>query len=134
MRFQSAIFAFMSTIAVVSALNVFTVPETDLTSAGMLDRSKVPAPQPPARFRQATRAGIIARQKRGPARRQISTASICNRTITGETSYAVFTNAFITTDNPIVQGFAATVEECYAYCEQTAGKLTMLACMRLMGS
>jgi hypothetical protein len=110
MRFQSTFFALLSTIAVVSALNIFTVPETDLTSAGMLNMPKVAAPQAPARFRQATRASIIARQKRGPARRQISTSPICNRPITGTTNYAVFTNAFFFTDVPLVQGFAATVE------------------------
>jgi hypothetical protein len=122
MRFHAALFALTSTIALVSALNLFTVPEIDLTSAGMLSRPEVPAPQAPARFRQATRASIIARQKRGPARRQISTSPICNRPITGTTNYAVFTNAFFFTDVPLVQGFAATVEECYAYCEATSGK------------
>ena len=122
MRFHTACLALMSTIALVSALNIFTVPEIDLTSAGMLNRPQVPAPQAPARFRQATRAGIIARQKRGPARRQISTSPICNRPITGTTNYAVFTNAFFFTNEPLIQGFAATVEECYAYCEAAPGR------------
>jgi len=125
MRFHVTFLAFMSTIALVSALNPFTVPEIDLTSAGMLNRPQVPAPQAPARFRQATRASIIARQNRGPARRQISTSPICNRPITGTTNYAVFTSAFFTTDEVLMPGFAATVAECYAYCEANSGELGM---------
>lgn len=122
MRFSTILLTVLSTVTLVSSLSIFTIEEVDTTSEGVMDRPQVPAPQPPARFRQATRAGIIARQKRGPARRQISSSPICNRGVTGSTPYAVFTDAFFYTNNALGSHYRATQEECYAQCESNPGR------------
>jgi len=121
MRFHIILLTILGTIATVAALGVFTTPELDTTSAGQ-HRLQVPAPQPPARFRQATRADIVARQARGPAKRQNSATSICNRPSTGTTPYAIFTDAFFYTDYRSRLPYAATLEQCYADCEADPGK------------
>jgi hypothetical protein len=122
MRFSTILVALLSTFSIVSALSIFTTPDVDTTSEGALIKPEVPAPQPPARFRQATRAGVIARQKQGPARRQISSSPICNRGITGSTPYAVFTDAFFFTNNQLGNYYAASQTDCYADCEANPGK------------
>jgi len=126
MQLLVRLFAVFSVIVMVSSLSIFTIPEVDTTKEGVLSRPQVAAPQPPARFRQATRASIIARQQRqqqGPAKRQVSSSLICSRPTTGSTSYAIFTDSFFYTNNELVPPFAATQADCYAYCENTAGKL-----------
>jgi hypothetical protein len=120
-RFIVTLLALLSTIATTAALGVFTTPELDITSAGR-DRRQVPAPQPAARFRQATRADVVARQARGPAKRQNSATSICNRPFTGTTPYAIFTDAFFFPDFETRSPYAASLEQCYADCEADPGK------------
>jgi hypothetical protein len=104
-----------------AALGVFTIPELDTTSSGQ-NRPQVPPPQPPARFKQATRAGIVARKARKPAKRQNSATSICNRPSTGTTPYAIFTDAFFITDFRIRLSYGLTLEQCYANCEADPGE------------
>jgi len=108
MRFHITLLTFYGTIAMTAALGVFTPLEIDTTSASK-DKFQVPAPQPEARFRQATRAGVVARQARGPAKRQNSATSICNRPSTGTTPYAIFTDAFFFTDFSHQIPYAATL-------------------------
>jgi hypothetical protein len=121
MRLHITLLTLLGTINMVTALAVFTTPEIDTTSARQ-DRPEVPAPQPPARFKQATRAGIVARQAQGPAKRQNSATPICNRPVTGNTPYAVFTDAFFYTDKMIGQAYGASLQQCYADCEANPGK------------
>jgi hypothetical protein len=122
MRFCTILVTVLSAFTVVSALSIFTTGEIDTTSEGLLNKPEVPAPQPPARFRQATRAGIIARAKQGPARRQISSSPICNRAVTGSTPYAVFTDSFFLTDSLLVSQYGVSQADCYTFCEQTPGE------------
>ena len=123
MRFHAALLALISTVAVVSAsISGYSVDIIDTTLEGYANTPLVAAPVPAGRSRQATRATILARQQRGPAKRQASAVPICNRPVTGSTPYAVFTDSFLYTNNVLGSGFAATIEECYAYCEATAGK------------
>ena len=121
MRFHIILLTFLGTIATTAALSVFTTPELDTTSSGR-NRPQVPAPQPPARFRQATRADIVARQARGPVKRQNSATSICNRPSTGSTPYAIFTDAYFFTEYRSRPAYPATLEQCYADCEADPGK------------
>jgi len=123
-RFHLILLTFLGTIATTTALDVFTTPELDTTSSGQ-NRPQVPAPQFPARFKQATRASIVARQAqqaRGPAKRQNSATSICNRPSTGTTPYAIFTDAYFITDYLITVSYNFPLEECYANCEADPGK------------
>jgi len=120
MRFFGTFLGLLGAIVMTTALGVFTTPEVDNTTSG-LSRLQVPPPQTPARFRQATRAGLVARQARGPARRQNSAAPICNRPSTGTTPYAIFTDAFFATNHGLGE-YAATLEKCYADCEARPGK------------
>jgi hypothetical protein len=121
MRFLITLLALLDAIAITAALGVFTTPQLDTTSAGR-DKLQVPAPQPPARFKQATRAGVVARQARGPAKRQNSATPICNRPSTGTTPYAIFTDAFFFTDYETRIPYSASLEQCYADCEADPGK------------
>jgi hypothetical protein len=121
MRFHAALLALISTIAVVSAFGGLGVEILDTTLEGYVNTPLVAAPVPAGRYRQATRATILARQQRRPAKRQASSVPICSRPTTGTTPYAVFTDSFFYTDRTLGSRFAATIEECYAYCEATAG-------------
>jgi hypothetical protein len=122
MRFHITLLNLLGTITLVSALAVFTTPEVDTTSNGR-DRPQVPPPQPPARFRQATRADIVARRARGPAKRQISATPICNRPSTGTTPYAIFTDAFFVTQFQTRPAYSSgSMAQCYADCEAAPGK------------
>jgi hypothetical protein len=127
MRTYAIILALLGTIALVSAVGMFTTPEIDTTSEGW-NRPRVPAPQPLARFRQATRADIVARLAEGPAKRQISTSPICNRPATGTRPYAVFTDAFFYTNYLIGQPSGGTLEQCYASCQADPSQST-LSCL-----
>jgi hypothetical protein len=121
MRFHITLLTLLGTINMITALAVFTTPEVDTTSAHQ-NRPQVPAPQPPARFKQATRAGIVARQAQGPAKRQNSATPICNRPATGNTPNAIFTDAFFFTDKQIGQAYPASLQQCYAECEANPSK------------
>jgi hypothetical protein len=117
-----SLLSLLGTIAMTAALGVFTIPELDTKSSGQ-NRPQVPPPQPPARFRQAPRAGIVARQARGPAKRQSSATSICNRPSTGTTPYAISTDGFFLTEFQTRPAYnSGSMAQCYADCEADPSK------------
>lgn len=119
-HFHSILLATLSALAILLALGPSTTTEF---STILNERPAVPTPAPVrARFRQATRASILARRARVPAKRQASNTPICSRASTGTTPYAVFTDAYFDTAALLRDHYPASLEQCYADCEADLSK------------